>query len=274
MLPPSVLNKGLVARNLPQPAYTDNQGVDVALRLGRYGDIKTESGYPTDIFQADEGAIMVATMNPAQTAIQLGIQTAYVSTQAGFVLGNTDPAGGRRIYPKFLKLAQSVAPTSGVDLRYAIVVDNTNRTPTTLSNAAGGTGPGSAGANTAYRVTVSCTNADMNPTIAGIPYFTFGTAGATGSATVPAPSQFARVIVGNGYIKNSIPVVKDQYVLQFGSCDVGGTFQGAAALAKIVEHVPPVVIGPGQFMTIHLWSASNITAGNAWDDACLCWAER
>lgn len=272
-LPPAVLNKGLVARTLPLPANADNQGTDVPVRLGRYGDTKVESLFPTDHLQADEGSVMVATTLPGATALQLGLSAAFSATAAAFVLQNSDSAGGKRIYPKFLKLAQSVAPTSGVDLRYAIVLDNINRAPTTISNGAGGSGPGTPATATAYRSTVVCTNADINPSIVGIPYFPLSAA-AGAPPTVPAASQFARTIVGNGYLKNSIPVVKDQYILQFGSADNGGTFQGAAALAKIVEHCPPVVVGPGQSLLIYLWSASNITAGNAWDDVALCWVER
>jgi hypothetical protein len=263
----------LVGRNLPLPANADNQGLDVALRLGRYGDVRVESVFPNDQLQADEGSVMIATTLPGATALQLGLSAAFSATAAAFVLQNTEPAGGKRIYPKFLKLAQSVAPTSGVDLRYAIVLDSINRAPTTISNAAGGSGPGTPATATAYRSTVVCTNNDINMPISGVAYFPISAA-AGAPPTVPAASQFARTIVGNGYLKASIPVVKDQYILQFGSADMGGTFQAAAALAKIVEHAPPIVIGPGQTLLIYLWSASNITAGNAWDDVALCWVER
>lgn len=92
--------------------------------------------------------------------------------------------------------------------------------------------------------------------------------------TVPAASANVRYLEGNGLIKGSIPVVLDQYVVQFGSTDIGGSFQAAAALAKIVEHAPAVVIGPGSTCLIHMWSPSNITAGNAWDGVTLTWAER
>lgn len=273
MLPPSVLNRGLVGRTMPQPGNLDNQGLDIPVRLGRYGDQKVESAWPTDHLLADEGALMVASTLPGATALQLGLSASFSATAAAFVLGNSAPAGGPRLYPKFLKLAQSVAPTSGVDLRYAIVLDSINRAPTTISNGTGGSGPGTPATVTAYRSTVVCTNSDINPQIYGVPYFPLSAA-AGAPPTVPAASQFARTIVGNGYIKNSIPVVKDQYVLQFGSADIGGSFQAAAALSKIVEHAPAIVIGPGQFMLLYLWSASNITAGNAWDDVNFCWAEK
>lgn len=272
MISPGVINKGLVQRSLTTPT-ADGPESERSARMGRYGEQKVESVFPTDHLLADEGAYMVACALPGATALQLGISAAFSATAAAFVLGNSDPAGGKRLYPRALRLCQSVAPTSGVDLRYAIVLDSKDRTPTTISNGTGGVGPGTPATATAYRSTVSCTNMDLNPNIAGVPFFPISAA-AGAPPTVPAAGGNARTIVGNGYLKASIPVVKDHYLLQFGSADRGGTFQAAAALAKIVEHAPPVVIGPGQFMLIYLWSASNITAGNAWDDVALEWIER
>ena len=273
MLSPQALFKGLVQRLLPQPAVTDGPEAERVARMGRYGDLKVESAWPTDHLLADEGAYMIATTLPGATALQLGLSAAFSATTAAFVLGNSDPAGGKSLYPRFLRLNQSVAPTSGVDLRYAIVLDSKDRTPTTLSSGSGGSGPGTPATATGYRAPVVCTNMNVNPVIAGVPFFPLSTA-AGAAITVPAAGAFARTIIGNGYIKNSIPVVKDQYVLQFGGVDVGGSFQSAAALSKLVEHAPAVVIGPGQFMVVYLWSASNITAGNAWDDVALAWIEK
>ena len=273
MLSPQALLKGLVSRMLPQ-TNVDSQSQDVPLRLGRYGDLKVETSWYGDALLADEGTIMVATTLPGATALYEGIQTAYVATQAAFVLVNSDPAGGKRIYPKYLSLCQSQAPASGTCLRYTIVLDNVNRTPTTLSSGTGGTGPGTAAGNTGYRAPVVCTNADLNPQIVGIPYFTLGQTGSTGSMTVPSPGPGARTIVGNRMLKPSIPVVLDQYLIQFGGGDAGGTFQAGAALAKIVEHAPALVIGPGQTMLVHLWSTSNAANSNAWDDVSLVWVEK
>lgn len=264
--------RGLISRLLPQPD-SDGPNNERTLRMGRYGDAKVEPSWLTEHMPSDEGAYMIAATLPGATALQLGLSAAFSATVAAFVLGNSDPAGGKRLYPRQLRLAQSVAPTSGVDLRYAIVVDSKDRTPSTISNGTGGSGPGTPATVTAYRAPVVCVNSDVNPSIAGVPFFPLSTAGGA-PPTIPSAGQFARTIVGNGYIKNSIPVVKDQYILNFGDVGAPGTFQAAAALSKIVEGVPPVVIGPGQFMVIYLWSASNITAGNAWDDVSLSWIEK
>lgn len=271
---PSALFRGLVSRILP-PAMADGPDSDRVVRLGRYGDQRVESMWPSDHLLADEGSIVVATMMPGQTALQLGLSASFSATAAAFVLVNSDVAGGKRCYLKSLKLASLTVPTSGTDLRYAVVIDSANRTPTTISNAANSDrGPGTAATVTAYRALSFITNQDINDRLqVGIPYFPFSTSGGA-PPTVPGAGPAARTIVGNGYIKNSIPVTKDQYFVQFGGVDAGGTYQSAAALAKIVEHAPAVVIGPGQTALIYLWSNGNITAGNAFDDAQLVWVER
>ena len=273
MLAPQILFKGLVSRVLPG-ILADGPEAEKPVRLGRYGDIRVEGSWPSSDYRlADEGAYMVANMLCGATALQLGLSAAFSATACPFVLVNSDSPGGKRIYPRRLRLCQVTAPQNGVDLRYAIVLDNKDRSPTTISNGSGGTGPGTPANFTAYRCAVICTNQDLNPTTVGIPYFPISTAGGA-PPTIPAAGPFARTIVGNGYIKSSIPVVKDDYCLQFGSCDTGGTYQGAAALSRVVEHAPPIVIGPGQTMLIYLWSASNSVAGNAWDDVSLEWVEK
>jgi hypothetical protein len=273
MLSPQALFKGIVSRLLPQPVAGDGPDQERFARMGRYGDVKVEPSWLTEHMPADEGAYMMASMLPGATALQLGLSAAFSATVGAFVLGNSDVAGGKRLYPRQLRLAQSVAPTSGIDLRYAIVIDSKDRTPTTISSGTGGSGPGTPATVTAYRSPVACVNMDASPAIVGVPFFPLSTAGGA-PPTIPSAGPNARTIVGNGYIKNSIPVVKDQYLLNFADVGAPGSFQAAAALAKLVEGVPPIVIGPGQFMVIYLWSAGNITAGNAWDDASLSWIEK
>lgn len=275
MLSPQALIKGIIGRSLRNlvPAV---DGTEEDTRLGKYGDLKVESAWPDMTLLCDEGAYMVASMAPAQTALQLGISASFAATAAAFVLQNTDAAGtlSKRVYPKFLRLAVSVVGTSGVDLRYAIVLDSKDRTPSTISNASGSDrGPGTPATATAYRSPVFCTNMDENPQIIGVPYFPLSTA-AGAPPTVPSAGQSARTVVAQGFIKNSALVAKDQIQLVFGAVDIPGSFQGAAALCKLVEAVPAVALGPGNFLLIYLWSASNVTAGNAFDDAAMGWVEK
>ena len=282
MIPPQALLKALVQRVLPQPGALSGPESDKALRAGPYGDLKVESAWPTDHLLADEGAYMVANMIPGATGLFNGLLGSYtaaaMSTVATVVLYNSASpnmgGGGPNLYPRFLRMVCAQVPTSGTELLYSIVIDSINRSPTNNGSPLGQTGPGSATAAYGYRVPVACTNMNVNPPIAGVAYFGNSTTAAAPMA-VPAPSGQARVIVGNGTIKASPPTLLDQYTIQFGGVDRGGTVQAGAAIAKIVEHAPPVVIGPGQTMTVFVWSPANVgTGGNQWSDLALEWVER
>ena len=224
-----------------------------------------------DLLIADQGAYFVANTEPGATALQLGISATYSSTLAAFVLKNssTTTANPVRIYPKFLKTSVVTVPTSAVDWRYAVVVDSTDRTPSTIAGVA------SPATHTAYVATVNCTNMALSPTAAGVAYFPISTTdGSGGAITVPAAGANARTLVGNALLKGSIPVAKDQYTIQFGADVMGGGFQGAAALSKHVDYAPPVVLGPAQCMVIYMWGLSNATAGIAFDGVTLAWVEK
>lgn len=273
MRSPQVINKVITSRGLPV-ASQDGTENERDVRGGRYGDFKVESAWNTDHLLADEGAMMVASLLPGATQLFMGIDASFVNTIAFLVLSNSDAPGGKRLYPKSLRLALSSVGTSGVDLRYAIVLDDKDRTPSTISNGSGGSGVGTPASATMYKAPAFCTNMDVKVTPVGVPYFMSGVTGAGVGGTVPSPGQNARTIVGNGYLKNSIVVAKDQYTLQFGGTDRGGSFQSAAALGNYISHAPAVVIGPGQHMVIYLWSTSNVTASNAFDDEELTWIEK
>lgn len=272
MMSPGALLKGIVQRWLGTPT-PDGPEAEGYTRLGKYREVKTDGIWATDHSQASEGSLFIATTLPAAIALQLGILAAFDATKGGIVIVNTDQPGGKSILLKKLKLCQSVAPTSGVDLRYAVAIDPKDRTPTTIASGTGGTGPGTPATATAYKVPVVNANTGCPVQSIAAVYFPLSIAAGLAPA-IPAAGDRVRYTVGNGYVKNSIPVVKDQYTIQFGGADQGGTFQAAAALGKIVEHASPVEIFPGHSCVIHLWSASNITAGNAWDDVLLEMVER
>ena len=262
----SALLRGLVSRLLPQPTV-DGTDQEKSVRLGRYGDIKVENAWPTDHMLADEGAVIVAGMASAATALAPGFSAAPVDTLPTFMLVNSDIAGGKRIYPKFLKLNLASAGTTPTTLRYSIVLDSKDRTPTSITAVA------TPGTNSASRYTPVCTNMDVTPTIIGVPYFTSGATGNTGAITVPASGATARTVVANGMLRNAIPVALDQYVIQFGGCDIGG--HGVITLTRTVDYTPPFVIGPGQTALIYIWSAGNTgTSGHTWGDVQLCWVEK
>jgi hypothetical protein len=279
-LSPGTLLKGIVSRVLSAPRV-DGPESEAYARFKKYGDLGVENVWPTDHGQADEGSLFVASTLPGATALQLGISASWSATAAAILVYNSDqPIGnggtGKNVLLKRLRLNQSVAPTSGVDLRMSVWTDPANRQPTTISNAVGSNppqGPGTPATATAYRSPANSPNSAINVAAVGVPYFPLSTAGGAAVA-IPNPGPNARCIIGQQYIKSSIPVVKDEYIVQFGMADAGGAYQGAAALARGVISAEPVIIGPGHWGIIYLWSASNITAGNAWDDVSLSWCER
>lgn len=266
MLAPQGLIRGLVQRAL-LVANGDNQNQDVAIRLKRYGDVAVESAWPTSHVLADEGAYFTATMEPGATALQHGILAAFSSIVGSIVIGNaaskTDQ-NGKRVYPHFIRLLVSVAPTSATQLLYATVIDDKDRTPTTISSGTGGSGPGTPATATAYLSRVNSTNMDLTPQSVSRVYLPLSTAGGVPPA-IPTPGANARTIQGNVPLRAQIPVVLDEYVIQFGNTDAQSALLTAApaGASRVVSHHPPIVIGPGEWMVLHLWAIGNITAGIA-----------
>jgi hypothetical protein len=282
MIPPQVVLKALVQRLLPSPPATSGPESDKSLRSGPWGDLKVENIWPTDHLQADEGAYMLACMAPGQTGLFNGLKATYATADlvvaASMTLFNNAPpnmgVGGPNLYPRYARFVCSQAPTGGTALLYCVIIDNTNRSPTTNNSLIGQSGIAAAATGGGYKPTVVCTNMAVSPQINGVPFFVNSTT-AGNLMAVPSPSGNARTIVGQGLIKNGIPVLLDEYTIAFGSQDRGGSFQSATGIGKYVEHAPPVVIGPGQSMTLFLWSPGNTgTGGNQWSDASLEWVER
>jgi len=266
---PSQLGKGNVSRSLPNP-MDDASGAERIVRLGRYGDMKVESSWPNKYLLADEGAYFVAGMLPGATSLQIGIMATYVAASCPIVLGNSSSQGpsGKRIYLDYIRFRIVTAGTSGTDLKYAVVLDSVDRAPTTLAAV------GSPANLTAYLSPVFNTNMDSNTVSIAKPYFTISTAAGT-PPTVPAAGANARTIVGEGSLRTQIVVVKDEYILTFGGPDFYATTGPVLTTAsKVVQANPPVVIGPGQFLLVNLWSSSNVTAGNALSALDMGWVEK
>ena len=279
-LSPGTLLKGLVSRILPAPRVDGPESEGYA-RFKKYCDLGVESVYPTDHVQADEGSLMMATTLPGATAIFLGIISSWTSTVGAFAIYNSDqPVGnggtGKNVLLKRLRLNVSTIPGSATALRMSVWTDPANRQPTTISNAVGSNppqGPGTPATATAYRAPVTSPNSGYLGAAVGVPYFPLSATGGVGIA-LPNPGPNARCIVGQQYLKQSIPVVLDEYVVQFGMCDAGGAYQGPAALSKGVTSAPPVVIAPGHWGLIYLWAPGNSATSAAFDDVLLEWIER
>lgn len=271
MLTPSQLVRFIASRRLPQPTPDQGPANEIYGRAGRYGELYVNSMWPTDQVLADEGSYYTATLGPGATAIILGLSAAYSATQAAVVVQNSDAAafdGGKRIYLRYIRMSVSTVPTSATAFIYASVIDPANRVPTTVVPLVGGT----AATATAGKTTPVSTSLDQGtPSIANV-YFPLST-NAGAPPTVPAASASARTIVGNGFLRGQIPVLFDEYILQFGNADYPSSNIVATA-ARITSIHPPIVINPGATFLLSLWGPSNATNSIAFNGMDMGWVER
>jgi hypothetical protein len=225
---------------------------------------------------ADEGTIIVASMTPGQSALQLGLSAVFSATAAAVVLVNGDNPGnpnGRRVIPRKLRFLCSTAPTSATNWQYAVAIDNVNRQPTTLTG--GGNAAITPATATAFAANANNTNmANSNPVL-GRCYFPASVAAGAPPA-IPAPGPAVRYL-SSGFMRGQIPVVNDEYNLVFGVLDEPGPSWVTAAPAgysRLVIPHEPVALDPGQCLIVYLWGASNATAGFAFGSMDFSWMER
>ena len=111
-----------IARALPQP-NTDNQAIDVPLRGGRYGDVKTETLTYWRHLLADEGTYF--TCNDAQTGLATAATpTAFSDTNPFLIIINRDNPGGRRVYIDLMRLVCTAIGTAGATVQFAVQLDS------------------------------------------------------------------------------------------------------------------------------------------------------
>jgi hypothetical protein len=261
-------------------ASVDGQESSNKPRASQYDEPYVINALAKKYPSVDGGEYRVASMGPGATALQLGISAAFNAAQAAIAFSNQSKAAtpNKRCYLDYIRFLVSIAPTSATELLAATVIDSKDRTPTTIANGSGGTGPGAAATATAYRSPVIDPNMDNGaPSIIGVPYFPLSAAAGVPPA-VPVAGPDARTIVGNLPLRAQIPVVSDEYIIDFGSSDAPAsgalvTAAPAGASRVVVSH-PGVVLGPLQWFLLHLWGPGNITAGLAFKGVDMGWWER
>ena len=143
----------------------------------------------------------------------------------------------------YLKLICAAAGTGGTQIRYAVKVDG------------GGANRYTSGSGLATApVTGLNTNIDSG-TVSNAQFYA--------GAIVAAAANAARLIA-HGMFRSVIPVVADQYLLNFGGIDpaIGGLIPTGAAVTIQSFPAPPVVVGPGEWCAIHLWLPSQSVASS------------
>lgn len=277
MANPTYANQGWVARTISKARsiIDGNPSDSTGNRMSRYNETYVLAPMTGEPLLADEGALMMSSMLPGATALQLGLSAAYAATAAAFVFKNNSPFGSSnpRCHLRDIHFTCSVPPTSGTSLQYATAIDSANRTPTTISGLGA---PGTPATVTAYQAPSVCTNIDENPSINGVCFFPLSIA-AGAPITIPAQGAAARILVGNGILRGQIPVVLDDYRIVFGATDrpAGQLVTAApAGASRIVEPHPAVTIGPQEHFILYLWAPSNVTAGLAFTGFDVSWFER
>lgn len=200
---------------------------------------------------ADEGSFFVAT-NPT-TGTGIATTTSVVDDAATasathaqnvpvmYVANTADPSNpaSKSIYPLYLKMTVTAAPTSATVWSYSIRADNVAR------YTSGGSTITPKNVNTAF------SNASSAQIVFGA------------VVTANLPSSNARLLAA-GQIQSSIPVVKDVWVFTFGDVAMPSSILTASAAKNINIPCGPLVLSPGWNFALGMWGASNAGAP-AWE---------
>lgn len=220
-------------------------GVKQNLRVGAYGDLVAMLMGQGKINLADEGSYF--SVNNAQTGLATAAApTTFSATNPFLIIYNKDTV--KNIYLDYAALVATAAGTAGASVQAAVVLDNGNRF------ASGGS-----------EITANIVNSN-------------GLVGAgsiakvyAGNLTASAASSAARTIVGQRALKGAIPVAGDNYIVKFGSDDVG-LLISTATLTWSSQPVPPLVVGPNMSALLHIWLPSQSAASSFIPEA--AWYER
>jgi hypothetical protein len=256
-----------ISRALPQA------GVDLMeapLRLGRYQDAYVLPVVRKMHLLADEGSFFMT--NNGQTGIITPAAVGFVATTPSLIIQNNDSPSNqaaKRLYIDAIELlvtAAGVTATATQAKMLAIVLDGISRYTSGGSN-----------------LTPNIVNPNMDlaarQSIASV-YF--------GNLTAVAASANARTVIGQRMVRLPVTattapdVINDRVRLEFGSVEsittavIGSTGALQANVTQEVLKLPPVVIGPGQTLLMHLWQ---LVAGGTYSTATtyspeISWWER
>lgn len=230
-----------IDRSLPD---AESDSTEKTLRGGRYGEayVLPIGGNPFHLM-ADEGSYRVAMTAPG-TPVNFAINAAVSETAGNFIhIKNNDAILNNRfknIYPHYIRLICTTAPTAATALHCFFKLDNVNRW------ASGGSvlttyDPNIGGG----QATVSQINVGANTTVA------------------PSASAYP---VGRAVMRTVIPVVNDEWVFSFGAENGGSAIQlGGLVAQRHVVPMAPVVITPQTNLCMQIWAPGNITLAAAFE---------
>ena len=249
-------NVAAVGRDLPVAIAESDRA---PMRATQYGDqiMQAVGGWRHAL--ADEGSYFVATNPTIGTAVAMNaVVTAFSDTTGFFVIYNSsnENEGGQRVYLDYLKLKLVSAGTSTTVTDIAVVLDNIPREPTTAANR------------------TLLTPVNVNGCFSNGAWAVPMCYSVSAAMTIPASSGASRIVS-----RASIPwrhVSRDTCTIQFGGMkqvQTGGlTGAKATAISSATANCPPVVIGPQQWVVIHLWNPG--AGGGPTYEFELTWWER
>lgn len=249
MLSPQALLKGIIARALPSPS-PDGAESERIIRLGRYGAQFTIVEAFKSHTLADEGSYFTAN-NGSTGVATAAAPTAYSDTAPLFNIYNkANPAdpNAKRIYLDYLRLLCTAGGTAGVSMQLQAKLDNRN------NYSSAGT-----------LLTPVSPNGDLSPaSIADIRFL----------PTNVAVSVNSRTVIGHVALCPSLSAVfptNTSLGVSFGAVD-GWCEAVSLSTTSILSMigVPPIVIGPGQGLTIAFQITSQ-SAASSWAPEISWW---
>ena len=233
------------------------------VRMGAYGELTCESIGRKQHKLVDEGSYYWCRSPIIGTGIGTGAAVnALVDTTPFLIISNNAPAlsGGvpKNIYLDYLKLQCTGAGTGGTNLLFATRIDNI------LRYSSGGSGSGGTGLTTVLAGPYPL-NTMAQPSSNALVY--------AGALAAIAGSVQQRTLT-NGIFRTAIPVVNDNYLINFGGNDtlLDGVLVSGTNVAQRTHPHCSVTIAPQCSFLLYLWSASQTVAASFEFE--LGWAER
>lgn len=218
-------------RDRPSP-NVDSTTSGGGVRSGRYGETYTAAISGKETFLGDEGSYFLATTpTPGTGIIGHPAPTTFDETKPYLLCYN---GGTNRLYPQFLRFHSTVVSTAAVRVQFTICVDQGNR-----YSSAG--------------TALTKNNTNMDSILTSAATINVG-------AVVAIAATASRRILDHVVFRGTIDVVEDVYEIIFGSSDGSGMGGSrVATVADLSRGTGPVVVGPGQSLLVHQWSASQST---------------
>lgn len=217
------------------------------LRSDTYGEPVIEMLTSKQHKFADEGSYFFTRTPTVGTGIIQTVSTAFSDTQPYIIVVNNNPVpnagAGRSIYLDYIKLLCTNAGATETQLAYTTRLDQIATRYTSGGSGSYGT----------QQTSVLQGPFPLNP---GSPANSSALIYA-GAITTAAGSPQVRT-VSSGWLRTAIPVVNDQYFLNFGTADMplDGTLVSGTNIAQRAIPHPPVCIPPQCTFLLHLWGAS------------------